>query len=67
MTEKEKMLDGELYCAFDEELSIEHRRAQYILREFNNSPDENRSEILKQLFGKTGENFYIKPNFRCDY
>lgn len=67
MTEKEKMLAGELYCAFDEELSIEHRRAQYILREFNNSPDENRSEILKQLFGKTGENFYIKPNFRCDY
>ena len=41
----------------DEELWSEHRRAQYILERFNNSPDENRSEILKQLFGKTGENF----------
>lgn len=34
---------------------------------FNNSPEENRSEILKELFGSTGENFCIKPNFRCDY
>lgn len=67
MTEKEKMLAGELYCAIDEELSREHNIAQNILRKFNNSPEENRSEILKPLFGKTGENFYVKPNFRCDY
>ena len=37
------------------------------LWKFNNSPEENRSEILKELFGSTGENFCIKPNFRCDY
>ncbi|PIH04178.1 maltose acetyltransferase domain-containing protein [Clostridium combesii] len=67
MTEKEKMLAGELYCAIDEELDREHKRAQKILREFNNSPEENRSEILKVLFGKTGKNFCVKPNFRCDY
>ena len=66
-TEKEKMLAGELYFAMDEELWREHNPAQNILMKFNNSPDENRSEILKELFGKTGENFCVKPNFRCDY
>ena len=66
-TEKEKMLAGELYFAMDEELWREHNHAQNILMKFNNSPDENRSEILKELFGKTGENFCVKPNFRCDY
>ena len=55
-TEKEKMLAGELYFAMDEELWREHNHAQNILMKFNNSPDENRSEILKELFGKTGEN-----------
>ncbi len=67
MKEKEKMLAGELYRASDEELSREHNLAQRILWEFNNSPEENRSEILKTLFGRTGENFCVKPNFRCDY
>ena len=67
MPEKEKMLAGELYYASDEELTKEHNIAQRILWKFNNSPEENRSEILKELFGSTGENFCIKPNFRCDY
>lgn len=66
-TEKEKMLAGELYCPWDDELGKEHVQAQAILRTFNDSPDENRSEILKALFGKTGEHFCIKPTFRCDY
>ena len=67
-TEKEKMLAGELYYAMDDELVAEHLRAQAILRQFNNSEDDlNRSEILKSLFGKTGENFCVKPTFRCDY
>lgn len=66
-TEKEKMLSGELYCALDSELEKEHEKAQRILREFNNSSDINRSEILKSIFGKTGKSFCVKPNFRCDY
>ena len=67
-TEKEKMLAGELYYGMDDELVAEHLRAQAILRQFNNSEDDlNRSEILKSLFGKTGENFCVKPTFRCDY
>ena len=60
MKEKEKMLAGELYRASDEELSREHNLAQRILWEFNNSPEENRSEILKTLFGRTGGKFLCK-------
>ncbi|HCL4445066.1 TPA: sugar O-acetyltransferase [Clostridium botulinum] len=66
-TEKEKMLSGELYCAMDEELVKEHIRAQQLLAEFNNSLGEDKNELLKSLFGKVGDNFCIKPTFRCDY
>ena len=37
MTEKEKMLAGELYYASDEELTKEHNIAQRILWKFDNS------------------------------
>ncbi|HCL4547759.1 TPA: sugar O-acetyltransferase [Clostridium botulinum] len=66
-TEKDKMLSGELYCAMDEELVKEHIRAQQLLAEFNNSLGEDKNELLKSLFGKVGDNFCIKPTFRCDY
>ncbi|ABS40490.1 sugar O-acetyltransferase [Clostridium botulinum] len=66
-TEKEKMLSGELYRAMDEELVKEHIRAQQLLAEFNNSLGEDKSELLKSLFGKVGDNFSIKPTFHCDY
>lgn len=61
------MLSGELYCAEDTELKKEHIKAQKILSEFNNSLSEDRSNLLKSLFGKTGNNFCIKPTFHCDY
>lgn len=66
-TEKEKMLAGELYTAMDEELGKDHIKAQEILAEFNVSLVENKSDLLKNSFGKTGENFCVKPTFRCDY
>ena len=60
MTEKEKMLAGELYMASDKELFEEHLRAQKILRQFNQSEDDlNRSEILKPLFGKKRERTFV--------
>lgn len=66
-SEKEKMIAGEIYTSFDEELHKDQERAEEVLRLFNNSEDPNRSEILKGLFGSTGKNFYVKPTFRCDY
>ncbi|PRX27186.1 maltose O-acetyltransferase [Orenia metallireducens] len=67
MTEKEKMLAGELYNAADEQLVLERINARKMTRLFNESTDKNRHDILKELFASTGERFYIEPNFRCDY
>ena len=71
MTEKEKMLAGELYDAnYNEELFKERQEAKEKCYEFNNlkpSDLKNREKLLKNLFGKTGEKIYIEPNFWCDY
>lgn len=70
MTEKEKMLSGELYSALDPLLTHERRRARDSLKEFNDSRDEEqekRTRILKELFGKAGDNLWIEPPFFCDY
>jgi maltose O-acetyltransferase len=70
MSEKEKMLAGELYWAYDEELVQMRLRARELTLSFNNSgPAEIplRTEILKQLFGQVVGNIYIEPTFRCDY
>lgn len=66
-TEKEKMLEGELYDATDMELVQLHRLARVVLAEFNHELVEDKSSLLKGLFGKTGEKFFIKPSFNCDY
>lgn len=67
MTEKEKMLEGQLYDASDKQLVLERTHARKVTRQFNESEDENKNEILKKLFACTGEKLYIEPNFRCDY
>ena len=70
MTEKEKMIKGELYIASDEVLVNERLNARRLTRVFNNTLEdeiEKRTEILKELFGEVGENIYIEPTFKCDY
>lgn len=69
-TEKEKMLNGELYNGVDPELVKERTSARRLTRIFNQSIETDfnkRTELLKQLFGSTGEELYIEPTFRCDY
>ncbi|MBS4197915.1 sugar O-acetyltransferase [Lederbergia citri] len=64
------MLNGELYNADDPELHRERMNARRLTRYFNESieTEENkRIELLKELFGSTGENLHIEPTFRCDY
>jgi len=68
--EKEKMLKGELYNAADPELVSERMNARRLTKLFNESietDDNKRTELLKELFGSTGESIYIEPTFRCDY
>lgn len=70
MTEKEKMLAGLLYDAADETLTAERQRAKRLTRLFNSTTEEEparRQELLRELFGRLGENCWVEPNFRCDY
>ena len=70
MKEKEKMLLGKIYDAGDYELLIERNYAKKLCFQFNGiDPEERekRSEIIRQLFGKTSEDFHIESNFWCDY
>lgn len=69
-SEKQKMLEGELYSSCGDELLKERQHAKEVLFDFNNlrpSEVEKRYEILKGLFGKTGEKFFIESPFQCAY
>lgn len=71
MTEKEKMLAGEIYDAnYNEELEKERLYAKDLCFEYNNikpSNTEERNKIMKQILGKTGNFFRIEQPFMCDY
>ena len=71
MTEKEKMLAGEIYNAnYDEELIKERIEVKDKCFEYNNikpSNIEGRTKLLKEILGKYEETFYIEQPFICDY
>jgi maltose O-acetyltransferase len=70
MTEKEKMIKGDLYLAADAELVKDRLNARRLTREFNvtlETDSGKRESLLKKLFGSTGDSLYIEPTFRCDY
>lgn len=71
MTEKEKMLAGELYNAnYDENLIKERYIAKDMCQEYNNmkpSDVDARIEMIKKIFGKTGNTPIVEQNFWCDY
>lgn len=69
-TEKEKMLAGELYDALDPLLSEERLKARLLLKELNDSREdetEKRSRILEELIPNAGEGLWLQPPFYCDY
>lgn len=69
-TEKQKMLAGELYFAFDEELCREREMAKELVYELNHlAPSEHkrRTDLFVRLLGKTGQHFIIESPFYCDY
>lgn len=70
MTEREKMLAGELYEPWDSELAALRQRARRLTRAFNQTTEEEgprREALLQELFGSTGERIAIEPPFYCDY
>lgn len=70
MTEREKMLAGELYNAADEELRAKFLKARELCDRLNAVPYEDRAErtkIAKELIGKCGEKISLGRGFYCDY
>ncbi|MBD1397532.1 sugar O-acetyltransferase [Pontibacter sp. JH31] len=69
-TEKEKMLAGELYDALDKQLSDERLQTRLLLKELNDSREDQeteRSRLLKALIPRAGEGLWLQPPFYCDY
>ena len=71
MTEKEKMLSGEIYSAVDPELSRELMETRAVIHQYNMlhpSEIERMRAILRQLLGAIGDDhILINQPFRCDY
>jgi maltose O-acetyltransferase len=69
-TEREKMLSGELYNAFDPELVQQRERARDLCQILNASREaerELRQQLCLKLFGRGGDTVWLQPPFFCDY
>src|SRR5262245_13572817 len=70
LSEKEKMLAGELYDPLDAELVQARERARDLCWELNATRErdqETRRSILRKLFGQGGDSVWMQPPFFCDY
>lgn len=70
MTEREKMLAGQLYDCGDPELLAQWHRAKDLVRDYNQADSadlQKKEQILRQLLGGMGENLWITPPFYVDY
>lgn len=71
MTEKEKMLAGEVYSAVDPQLLEELAAARELIYDYNDlRPSENgkKLELLKRLLGHIADDeIIINQPFHCDY
>lgn len=70
MTEKEKMLSGQIYNACDPELLIELNQCKDKLQEYNNlrpSDLKSKLQLLQTILGSCDENVFINQPFYCDY
>lgn len=71
MTEKEKMLAGQVYSAADRELLEELNAVKEIIHDYNSlrpSETQKRLEILKSLLGHIGDDeIIVNQPFYCDY
>lgn len=70
MNQKDRMLRGLPYKAWLDGLREERELCKTKIYELNMLLPKDRGKIpaiLKDLFGKTGENVWIEPPFHCDY
>lgn len=70
MTEREKMLSGQIYDCGDAELLNQWHKAKNLIRDFNQVDSENlekKKTILNELLGGSGKNLWITAPFYVDY
>ena len=70
MTEREKMLAGDLYDCGDPELLEQWHKAKDFMRDYNHTDSANLQEkerILNELLGGRGTNLWITAPFYVDY
>ena len=70
MNHKERMLANLPYKAWMDGLEEERIKNRKRIYEYNNLPPEQwdrKTELLKSILGKTGENVHINAPFHCDY
>jgi maltose O-acetyltransferase len=64
VTEKQKMLAGELYLVDDPELIADRQRCEALLRRVNDERDE---AAFDELLGSVGVDAWVRTPFYCDY
>lgn len=71
MTEKEKMLAGEIYDAnYDRQLIAERLDCKEMCRDYNDlrpKDTENRDRLLRKILGHAGNRMTVEQPFYCDY
>ncbi len=70
MTEREKMIRGELYDASDAELVALRASVQRAIRRYSELDDEDQTErdaTLLGLLGRVGTGCLLQSGFRCEY
>jgi maltose O-acetyltransferase len=70
MTERDKMLAGDLYNPLDADLVLARERARDLCQTLNQtceSEQELRRGLLSDLFGGGADTVWMQPRFYCDY
>ena len=71
MDQRERMLSGLPYKAWQDGLLEQREACKAVIYELNQlRPEEQRERmpaLVKKLFGKTGKNIWVEPPFHCDY
>lgn len=70
MSERDKMINGEIYQPFCQELENDRIHAKTLCMKYNSLLPEQKQqkrELLKSLLGNAGNDSVIEPNFFCDY
>jgi maltose O-acetyltransferase len=70
LSERDKMLAGQLYDPLDPQLVRARERARELCQALNatrEADQEARRRILKELFGAGGNSVWMQPPFFCDY